>query len=78
MILVHVNLQKRDTHADDLVSHSDSLRFACGAPKIQPIHSRRMACPFDCKMLKACMSTINLTVHTNGSSSMDGLTDVKV
>ena len=78
LILVCVHLQKRDTYADNLASHSDSLRFACGAPKTQPMHSEKISCPFDCKMVMAYMSKINLTVDINGSKTIDELTDVKV
>ena len=78
LILECVHFQERATHAKNLASHPDSLRFACGAPKTEPTHSEGISCPFDCKMVKAYMSKVNLTVHANGEKTIAGLTDVKV
>ena len=82
-ILLRVHLQERDTHQHNLVSHPDSLRFACGAPKTKPMHSEKISCPFGCKMVKAYMGRIDMTGHMNGSKTIDeftktNLTDIKV
>ena len=84
LILLRIPLQTRNTHSNPSISilsktsHSDSLRFACGAPKTHPMHSQRISCSFDCKMVKAHMNRLNLTIHPNGSKTIDGLFDVKV